>query len=441
MKVSKIQTSQGFRVKNNKSLGIQNYDLDNNYPQKVDEIVRASGSGLSCVRTYARFVYGHGFNDTRTGGAPCNKKGETFDSVLKKACRDYTMYHGFALHVNYNAQFKVSELQHVPFEHCRFSARDKETGHFDRVAVYDDWTRRDSDRKQLKKDDIDFIDLYNSNPIIIARQVEASGGWGAYMGQIYYYSGAGDKVYPAPIFEAELTNMRTEEGIDNVVGRNVTCNFLPGVIIVDINNSSESDAQFKEMQDELARYQSDENAGNIMLTQVRSRDEIPETIELKNNNYDKEFSATQAYLPLAIGRAFSQPPILRAENVTTGFSTDEMLNAYKFYNTQTEDDRQNVSNVFSVILREWHTPAAFDTTIMPLSYNTGASRVEQIGLDATRAITELIANPQLTRDQKIKVLVNLYDFDEVDVIGLVGNPTPATINNNPIRSFFKFKRK
>lgn len=396
MKVAKIQASQGFKTKNNKSLGIQNYDFENNYPQKVEDIVRASGTGLSCVRTYARFIYGHGFNDARIAGVIANRRGETLDYVLKRACRDYAMFHGFALHVNYNATYRITEIYHVPFEHCRFEARDKETGRFDRIAVYDDWTGRDPDRKAVKKEDIDFIDMFDPNPEIIKAQVEAAkpepdapSGWPCYKGQIYYFSGAGEKEYPAPIFEAELTNMRSEEGIDNVVGRNVTCNFLPGVMLADINNEAESEAQFKELQDEFTRYQGDENSNNIFLVQVKSKEEVPVKVDLQGENYDKEFTATQVYLPDAIGRAFSQPPILRAQNVTTGFSTNEMVNAYKFYNTQTEDDRQDISVVFTRLFRFWHAPGELtDATIEPLSYNVGTPTISDMSPELLKDLTQ-----------------------------------------------------
>lgn len=426
MKVAKIQASPGFKVASNTALGIQNYDIANNYPQKVEEIVRASGTGKSCVRTYARFIYGHGFNDMGVAEVIANRRGETLDYVLKMACRDYAMYHGFALHVNYNALYRVTEIYHVPFEHCRFEARDKKTNRFDRVAIYDDWTGRDSDRKAVKKDNIDFIDMFDPDPEVIADQVEAArpkdaaSGWPYYKGQIYYFSGAGDKVYPSPIFEAELTNMRSEEGIDNVVGRNVTCNFLPGLILADINNEAESDAQFDELKTEFSRFQGDENSNNIFLIQVRSKEEVPVAVPLSSENYDKDFTATQTYLPDAIGRAFTQPPILRAENVTTGFSTNEMINAYNFYNTQTEDERQDVARVFQHIFRYWREPGELsDASIAPLSYNVGSSKSEVLGADVTRDVISLIGNEAISTKQKTKILTQIYGFEPNEAVDLL----------------------
>lgn len=429
MKVAKIQSSQGFKTKNNKPLGIQSYDLENNYPQKVEEIVRASGTGLACVRTYARFIYGHGFDDAAVAEVIANRRGETLDYVLKRVCRDYAMFHGFALHVNYNARYRISEIYHVPFEHCRFEACDKDTGLFNKIAVYDDWTGRDPDRKSVKKEQIDFIDMFNPNPEVIKAQIEASkpspdalSGWPYYKGQVYYFSGAGEREYPAPIFEAELTNMRSEEGIDNVVGRNVTCNFLPGTMLADVNNETESEEQFKELQDEFSKYQGDENSNNIFLVQVKSKDEVPIKIDLSGENYDKEFSVTQQYLPDAIGRAFSQPPILRAENVTTGFSTNEMVNAYKFYNTQTEDERQDVSAVFNRLFQYWGLPGELsDASIMPLAYNVGASKFEQLGREVAKDVIETIANTDLSPQQKVKVLTIVYGFEPDEAVNIINS--------------------
>jgi len=429
MKVAKIQSSPSFKVKNNKPLGIQNYDAGNDYPQKVEEIVRASGTGLSCVRTYAKFIYGHGFNDTAVAEVIANYRGETLDYVLKRACRDFAMFNGFAIHVNYNARYRITEMYHVPFEHCRFESRDRETGHFDRIAVYDDWTHRDSDRKAVKKENIDFIDLFNPDPEAIEAQIEAArieadenapSGWPFYKGQIYYYSGAGEKEYPAPIFEAELTNMRSEEGIDNVVARNITCNFLPGVMIADINNEAESDAQFDDLQNELRAYQGDENANNIFLVQVKSKEEIPVKIDLHGNNYDKEFSVSQTYLPDAIGRGFNQPPILRAQDVNTGFSTNEMVNAYKYYNAQTEDERQDLQTVFTRLFQYWGLPGELiEARIMPLSYNVGVSKYEELGPDVARDVVAILENGTITADQKVKVLTRIYGFDVSEAVEIV----------------------
>lgn len=429
MKVAKIQSSPSFRVKNNKALGIQNYDSGNDYPQKVEEIVRASGTGLSCVRIYAKFIYGHGFNDSVTAEVLANRRGETLDYILKRVCRDYAVYGGFAVHVNYNANYRITEMYHVPFEHCRFEARDRDTGLFDRIGVYDDWTHRDADRKAVKKENIDFIHFFNPDPAVIEAQVEAArleadpespSGWPFYKGQIYYFSNAGEKEYPAPVFEAELTNMRSEEGIDNVVGRNVTCNFLPGVMIADINNEPESAEQFEDLQNEFRAYQGDENANNIFLVQVKSKEEVPIKVDLQGQNYDKEFTVSQAYLPDAIGRGFNQPPILRAQDVNTGFSTNEMVNAYKYYNAQTEDERQDVQMVFSRLFRYWRLPGELkDVRIAPLSYNVGVSKFEELGTDVARDVINMLGNVDLTPAQKNKALILIYGFSPEEAANLV----------------------
>ena len=412
MKVAKIKSAPSFEVRANKSLGIQAYGHDNAYPQKVQEIVGASGTGLSCLRTYARFVYGRGFLNTVVASVVANGAGETFDQVLKKACDDYCEFGGFALHVNYNAAARVTEIAQIPFEHCRFEAKNKDSCEFHRVGVYDDWTHRDPDRKALKKEQIDFIELFDPRPEVIAEQVAAEGGWENYKGQVVYFSGRGDGVYPAPIYEPELTNMRSEEGVDNVVGRNVTSGFMPSAALISVNGRAESREQFDEVRREVGQFVGDENSSNLLMMEVESTDDIPRVLKLQGENYDKAFSQTQSYLPGAIGRSFTQPPILRAEDVSTGFSTNEMVNAYQFYNTQTDSARQDVAAVFARIFKFWHKEGELsDATIMPLSYNVGASQAEQMGRELTNDMIAVIMSDKLTTHQKVRILRRIYGLD------------------------------
>ena len=420
MRASNIKSDTPFSIRSNKSLGIQNYDLGNDFPQKVEEIVRASGTGMSCVRVYRKFIFGGGFKNTDVSKVVANRRGQTLDYILKQCAADFALYHGFALHVNYNAIFRITEIYHIPFEHCRFEAKGKETRTFSRVAVYDDWTLRDPERRTIKKDEIDFIDLFDPKPALIEEQVKAAGGWHKYKGQIYYYSGDGEKEYPAPIFSAELTNMRSEEGVDNVVGRNVCSNFLPGAIIVDINNTTESSEDFKQMKAELRQFVGDENAGNLFAMQVDSKESVPVKIDLHADNYDKEFAVTQKYLPDAIGRAFSQPPILRAQDVGANFGADIITNAYKYYNAQTAEERAELSRVFMQLFERWHVVGELtDADVTPLSYNSGASKAEIMGEKTVENVIGVITNPDLTTDQKLYMLQMFYDFEPNEAVELL----------------------
>ena len=71
-----------------------------------------------------------------------------------------------------------------------FQALDEE-GNFTKIALHPDWGRRNLLSRRWRREDIDFIDLYNPDPEVIEQQVTAAGGWENYKGQIFYYSNEG----------------------------------------------------------------------------------------------------------------------------------------------------------------------------------------------------------------------------------------------------------
>lgn len=208
--------------------------------------------------------------------------------------------------------------------------------------------------------------------------------------------------------------MRSEEGLDNVVGRNITSNFFPGAMLVDINNTPEAQEQFEALQKSLRQFVGDENLGNLFLCQVKSKEEIPQKIDLTSENYDAAFSVSQKYLPDAIGRVFNQPPILRAEDVGANFGADLMTNAYKFYNTQTEEERSDVETGFGKIFPLWYKPEELtDSEISPLYYVVAIADDERLSENDKKEIIALLANKDIDNETVAEILCTLYGF-EVD---------------------------
>nr|DAS26549.1 MAG TPA: HK97 Family Phage Portal Protein [Caudoviricetes sp.] len=421
MKAIDIKSARPFQTRNDKSLGIQTYGEENNFPQLVSKIIGASCTGKSCLKVYYDFVYGQGFNDDSLQSLVVNRRRETLGKVLKSVSADLTKYNGFVLHVNYNAMCQIVELYHGPFEHYRFEKVDTETGHFSKIAEHDDWAREFEGIKRFRKQDIVFYDLFDPRPEAIRAQVEAAGGWENYRGQILYYSGDGDLVYPVPIYEPELTDMRTEEGLANVTGRNVNNNFLTAGALVDVCNESESEAEAELTKKTIREFQGDDKAGQMLYLQVRSKDEIPVFMSFSGENYDKAFSVTQDNVPNNIGRVFNQPPILRAQDVGANFGADLMVNAYNYYNTKTSGERQTLEETFAEIFRLWPEPVVSDFSIRPLSYVAGQSLLARLGQSAVDKIYEIVKDTAID-DLKKKSMLRLgYDLTPEEVDELVPN--------------------
>jgi hypothetical protein len=311
--------------------------------------------------------------------------------------------------------------------------------------------------KKWSKEDIIHIDLFNPNPQTIDEQVSRAGGWASYKGQVYYYSGNRSSNYPLPKFDAVLTDMSTEEGISNISYLNARNNFLPSGMIVDIIDweKPENEKQIEENEKSIEEFQGDEKTGKLCYSCAKNKDEVPVFVKLSGQNYDKEYTVTREKTKDDIGRSFNQPPILRAEDVGSNFGADALRNAYDYYNSVTEAERLQVERVFARIFKYWNGEPFNDFGILPLTYKISTPNVkdipqevistltvnekraliefgelqddnssksllaEKIGAGGVQAMVQIIADPNLSAEQKkgtLKLLFSLTDEDVESVI-------------------------
>lgn len=429
MKASILKRDKRFDLRNDRGLGVQSYGDYNDYPQQLIEIVNASGTGKSCVNTYAKFISGKGFEDKDFYKKIVNRFGHTNDYICDQISKDFAAFGGFAIHVNYNANYKICEIQHIPFEQARFKALDPDSGFFDKIALHNDWGKRFLNLRKWKKDDIQFIDFFNPDPGEIKLQIDAAGGWANYKGQILYYSNEGERVYPLPVFDAVLTDMNTEEGISNVSNRNARNNFLSAGMLINYSNTNTAAEEKTEDEGQLEStikgFQGDEKAGKIMYVELEDGDTKPEFVSFKGTNYDKEFNVTLASSQANIGKAFNQPPILRAENVGANFGADLMLNAYNYYNSVTENERLVIERAFTTIFKNWFELTDNNYSVIPLSYDVEMSLADRLGEKQLTEFMKLLNDSAITPDLKRSIAKTLFGLSEDEANSLIPITPPA----------------
>lgn len=421
MKATTLKKDKRYDSRIDKSLNIQTFGDGNDYPQQIIELVDASGTGKTCVSVYSKFISGRGFAGTDFFKLVVNRLKQTNDYLLDQISKDYAKFGGFFLHVNYNANYKIVEVYHQPFEQVRLVKPD-EYGHFDKVAIHPDWGKRFSNIKRFDKKDIQEIYLFNSDIDEIQNQVDASGGWHNFKGQVFYFSNSGAKSYSLPIYDSVLTDMNTEEGISNVNNRNARSNFLAAGIVVNIitNNNSLGDNEIESpLADMIKGLQGDENACKVGYAEVERVEDTPKFISLKGENYDKEFEVTNRTIQANIGKAFNQPPILRAENVASGLGADLMINAYDYYNSVTENERLNIERVFTEIFSNWYLNINVDAQIIPLSYNVEITLYERLGELGFNQLLAIIANQGLSKEQKQLMSKRIFNLDDNEINDII----------------------
>lgn len=420
MKLKTLKTEKSYDTSNNRAFKIQTFGKFNDFPQRVIEIVNASVTGLSCYDTYMKFIIGRGFAQAEFSDTVVNSLGMTVDGLLHEVARDYAMFNGFALHVNYNANYEVSSVSHIPFEQIRFEELDKE-GKFCRLCTHPDWGKRSTSLRQFNIDDRIWFNFFNPDPEVVAKEVQDAGGWLGYRGQVLYYSGKGQKVYPTPIFEAALTDMSNEEGLSNITHRNVRHNFLPAGMVIDYDQTINSTEQKKEIEKELNAFQGDTEAGKLMYVNVSGTQKPPEFKPFTAGNYDKEFEKSEQKTPDIIGRAFKQPPILRGVDVGGNFGADLMKNAYDFYNSITESERKVIEEQFTRIFSLWHDKTANiegDYAILAKVYQVNSTLAEKLGGNLDKVL-EILKDQTMSEKAKKAILMRIYGMEEDDINDLL----------------------
>ena len=360
-----------------RTLDIKSYDADNLYPQNVRAIVAASKTGSGCLERYTDYIEGRGIASAILAALPVNLNGETLADIHALVSADLAVNDGFALHVNYNIDARIVDMHHVPFENARVCEPDEE-GVIRQVALHPDWSgqlTRNGKPVKVTKDTVDFIDVFNPDPTIVLSQIIKAGGPQFYKGQILYYSREGHLQYPHARFHSVLTDMSTDEGLSNVMLRNVRNNFLPAGAFVRVKGASseleEEGTMTDSYSDDLLTLQGDAEAVNIMELTVESRDDLPEFVNMRGNNYDKDFTQTAAETKDCIYSAFGQEGWLAIRNGKVGFSGTLVADVERDYAKRCIKAQRPLSAAYLAILKNWaaelpEQPTTESLAIIPL---------------------------------------------------------------------------
>lgn len=383
MRVKELKKKSGVRVDTRfiQMLGIQSYGDDNLYPQTVRNIIAASSTGSECADRFADFIEGNGFREVSFSEYVVNRKGDTVDGIHALVCRDMADFNGIALHVNYNILGQIVELQHIPFENCRLVEED-DNGYVPKIAVHPDWSGRKTRKgKKIRvtKEYVDYIDVFNPTKAVVMAQIEAAGGIEYYKGQVLWVSMAGKQTYPIGKADRVITEMSTDEGLSNVKYRNVRNNFLPsGMVVTKKGSSVDFDENGNEIEapeddgfsDSLVRLQGDTNSSKLLEVTLDNDEEVPQFIRLATQNYDKEFTVTDASVVERIYSAYGQEPWYCIRIGKVGFSGDILEDAFEYYNSIVSKQQRLIERTFDRIFRNWYEVAnpTNDFSVQPLKY-------------------------------------------------------------------------
>lgn len=329
--------------------GILPFDFDNKYPVRCLDVVNASGVASTCVKLYAKFIEGKGFADDAFYKAIINDEGLTNDKLLRDLAKDYAKHGGFAIHVNYNALYKITEVNHVPFLDCRLIHPDS-TENQGTIAVYNDWARRL--RSNIKRDEIQYIDKFTIDPIKIEQQVIAAGGWENYKGQLFWYSTSG-KNYPLAPYDSVIEDMETDGRIKSHRRKKAATAFNSDFFFEVMKFESE-----QERQDCLAMLednQGDNGSGNVILHEIESKDQSATLIPIPKADANSDYyKVNEEAVQDNIRKNFGFTPMLIGGVVTGMGISQATVESCAFVNGMTNRERREMEETFKVIFDNFH---------------------------------------------------------------------------------------
>lgn len=461
MKATVTKISKRLTVVEQRYDGVYSYDIDNNYPARCLDIVSASTMGKACLAIYRKFIFGKGFADETFAKTALNRWGETADKILEKTAKNYAAYGGFALHVNYNANYKISDIQYMPLAQVRITTPDNKK-YAGMYAVRKDWAVFDGGRNK----GVRYIDKFNPDPEVIQQQVVNAGGWQSYKGQIFYFSNE-DKSYPLPIYDAALEDMQTDAQAKTYKFRNVTTNFMASHILFidpiesndDEKNEDSNDDEKNTFISDIEQYQGADNAQKILVVERTSPEQKMELEKVDQQTGDRLYEWTEQSVRDNIRQAFQIPAALIMQTPGKLGTAQEMIDATKTYNSVTEDERLTIEAAFTYLAELFERSLGDDFSIQPreairkedvpqavlqdltrnerralagypeLPEGDDQTLAEKLQVGGTQSFVGILQNGGLTADNKagiLKVLFNLTD-EQIKNLNLT-DPKPADDN-------------
>lgn len=358
--------------------GIQRYDLDNLYPQRLEEVAKRSGITTDCIEILGDFLEGKGFVNREYNGSIINANDETVGNLLTFNTRDYSVNGGFALHFNFNLNGAISEVNPIFFKYCRLGIPDLASVVHD-IKFSLNWEQEPAKTIEPRRV-IKTFPVFNPDPEIVLAQIEAFEGIDNYPGQILYFTELKGQ-YPRATFDSVAESAQTDGNIQVFELNNIEEGFFGGTVVhwpTDIKD----DDEMREVTGEVRKFKGQGGAGGIMIIPDPDGN-IDNLIEqLQTPNMDKMFDLTNKNVTNRIILNYATPkPLLGVDPNSGIFNIEDYENSYTYYNIKTQKKRK----LFSGVYQKW-TPFFFeqinasqDYAIEPASFSLEGAETEATG--------------------------------------------------------------
>jgi hypothetical protein len=350
--------------------GIQLWDSDNLYPQRAEETRDRSYTAKIATDRLAGFVMGGGFEDPLLSSLVLNRDGQTGNDVLDLITQDDSIYNAYGLLINYNLNYRISEIKVVEAKFCRFGLPDRWSKVYD-IKVNNNW-ERDPYKNMNYGWEIFEYPIFNPDPNVVKQQMMQAGGIMNYKGQVLFFTPK-PNVYPLCTFDAvfDHAQIQSELGVFDI---SAIQNGFTATTLFKYPGTFEDEDEKHDFTRKLNDFKGPKGAATTMVIENPTGQDYKLTESLNIPSVDKLHEVTNKNASKALRVNYSMPMEILGETPESGmFNKQSIQEAYEFYNTITEPRRDRIARQMKKIFAYWKDQnlALVNTNIKPKAYGTG----------------------------------------------------------------------
>ena len=367
-----------------KKNNIYNNGEDNAYPEAIDRLINNSVTAKTASNLMIGSLLQKGFGAHDKIIVNKNKQ-LTFYNFADDIANAKVKQRGVFIWIGWDANYKISDVEVLPFQNCRLSKQDSEQ-YSAKVLYSKEWSEK-------KQNELVEFDVYNPSPDVIESQVKKADGWSKYKGQVMYINDDNEYIYPLSRIEAVQNDCDNEAqaslyknallrkgffGKTLVITRPLTDNDLPKVVVnaegEQIPNKEyyEQETERENFKKTIKDFVGAENAGGALHIELDFEHENLENAILFQNIEskldDKLFEYTESSTRKNILIAFNNLPnglVEQSEGIFSN-SGEAIKEMRKQFDGNCEKERSQFIDLLNDL---WRKMAKYDGTPIVLTLN------------------------------------------------------------------------
>jgi hypothetical protein len=342
-------------TKQNPSLGIMNWGQENTFPQTLKNLIQQSPSAKMATDRASKFYKGGSFEGE---DQIVNAYGLTLKKLVGILADDYALYEAFAIQCNYNMKGQVSSMNPIRISTLRFNEFD-ELNYASKVGYHPDFGRNSEVKKTITTNatagNIKWFNRFN--PKAVVGQVDRTeGGISNYLGQILYFSESGMNSYPIPPLQASVNFVLSDVENSILVRKETSTGFINTYMLKTTMDSE--DSTLIALERSIEEAQGARGTGKVITFSGLSPEEVNSTLleEMGGGGAGSKAVIESAKMAYELNRevitgAYLIPPALAGIDQSSGFSGEDLKEAYFVFNTITQGGREAIEGELNSILK------------------------------------------------------------------------------------------